>query len=146
MRYTLTDTVFHSTVEQFDAEGHRDDKESRHLDALKVVAAWGYTEYPTEYVLEDEDGEQVDLVDPYRSPNWQGAMERDLEALEARVVAHLTGKYTVFWTNSGYLSDEVFDTLTAAVDYGKSKGFEFCVCQDGNRVASWTTFGGLRTY
>jgi hypothetical protein len=35
--------------------------------------------------------------------------------------------YEVFFTNFGYADQQPFDTLKEAVEYGRSKGFEFTV-------------------
>jgi hypothetical protein len=39
-----------------------------------------------------------------------------------------------------------FATLDEAVAAGRAAFFEFSVWNDGRRVASWTVFGGLRTF
>ena len=52
--------------------------------------------------------------------------------------------FGIRWTNFGYDSGEEFDTLKGALDYGKSKGFEFSVFDaNGAVVAYFTTFGGV---
>lgn len=43
--------------------------------------------------------------------------------------------YEVWFTNFGYLADEVFDTLDEAVKFGLDKGFEFSVFCDNDMVA-----------
>jgi hypothetical protein len=60
--------------------------------------------------------------------------------------------YRVYFTNFGYYSQEKFNTLDSALEYGKSKCFEFQVTHelaDGwecrRVVASWSPIGGLRT-
>lgn len=63
-------------VEDFEAEGHRNTKKSAHLDALKVVAAWGYHNHEG-YLLVAHDGEYIQIVDPYKSPKWQKVMHKD---------------------------------------------------------------------
>ena len=52
--------------------------------------------------------------------------------------------FGIYWTNFGYKSDEEFDTMKGALDYGKSKGFEFTVLDaNGATAAYFTTFGGV---
>lgn len=53
-------------------------------------------------------------------------------------------KYQVHYTNFGYLAQDEFDTLDAAIAYGRSKGFEFQVMRGNKLLAFWTVFGGLR--
>ena len=55
--------------------------------------------------------------------------------------------FTVYYTNHGYSAQDTFSTVEQAVEYGKSKGFEFSVWSaDKNLMASWTVFGGLRRH
>jgi hypothetical protein len=55
--------------------------------------------------------------------------------------------FKVYWTNHGYFSQNEFATLDDAIDYGKSKCFDFQVtAPDGVIAASWSVFGGLRLY
>lgn len=55
--------------------------------------------------------------------------------------------FRIFMTNFGYWRDETFETLREALDFGKSKGFEFSVANPiGDLVASWSPIGGIRTY
>lgn len=42
--------------------------------------------------------------------------------------------YELYWTNQNYLADQVFETLDEAIEYGRSKGFEFSVFLDGDMV------------
>ena len=42
--------------------------------------------------------------------------------------------YELYWTNHNYLADQVFETLDEAIQYGRSKGFEFSVFLDGDIV------------
>jgi len=52
--------------------------------------------------------------------------------------------YTVYWTNHGFKSEDAFDTITQALDYGKSKGSEFSILDsNGATVAYLTTSGGV---
>ena len=41
---------------------------------------------------------------------------------------------------------ETFPTLEAAIARGKETFFEFSIWHGDSRVASWTVFGGLRTF
>ena len=51
--------------------------------------------------------------------------------------------YSIYYTNFAYGTGPEFETVEAALAYGKSKGFEFSVHSDhGQIVASWTVFGG----
>ncbi len=51
----------------------------------------------------------------------------------------------VYFTNFGYVANPTFLSVEAAVEFGKSCGFEFVV-QDskGSILASWSPIGGLR--
>lgn len=52
--------------------------------------------------------------------------------------------YSLYWTNHGYPSDEEFNSIGDAIDYGKSKGFDFSVLDaNGANVAHFTLFGGV---
>ncbi len=52
--------------------------------------------------------------------------------------------YSVFYTNLGYGSEETFDTIDKALNYGRLKGFEFSILDaNGSTVAYYTTFGGV---
>jgi hypothetical protein len=53
--------------------------------------------------------------------------------------------FTVFYTNFGYGPEQKFQTLEAALEYGKSKCFEFQVSDGNGMVASWSPIGGTRT-
>ena len=58
----------------------------------------------------------------------------------------------VYFTNFHYYADQVFETLEAALEYGKSKCFEFSVSEPGgdvgvrNIVATWSPVGGTRIW
>jgi hypothetical protein len=55
--------------------------------------------------------------------------------------------FSVYYTNHFYSAAETFATMEQAVEYGKSKGFEFSVRQQGgNVVAGWSPLYGLRRY
>ena len=55
--------------------------------------------------------------------------------------------YSVYYTNHGFSSPHSFETAEEAVNYGKDRGFEFTVRDDeGNVIAGWTVFGGLKWY
>jgi hypothetical protein len=61
-------------------------------------------------------------------------------------------KYRVYYTNFDYYSQEEFTTPLAAINYGKSKCFDFCVdyhtAENGKvttkRICCWSPIGGLR--
>lgn len=56
-------------------------------------------------------------------------------------------KYSVYWTNMGYSSQEQFDTAEAAIKYAKSKGFEATILDSNNDViASWGYIAGTRWF
>jgi hypothetical protein len=42
--------------------------------------------------------------------------------------------YEIYFANFGYYSDDVFDTLGEAIEFGKNRGFEFSVFKDGDLV------------
>lgn len=53
--------------------------------------------------------------------------------------------YKVYFINFGYFSDRRFDTLEAAKEWGKSKGFEFTVYDENDVVqGTWGVFSGWR--
>jgi hypothetical protein len=55
--------------------------------------------------------------------------------------------FSVYYTNHFYSAAETFATVEAALEYGKSKGFEFSVrAADGNVVAGYSPLYGLRRY
>lgn len=51
--------------------------------------------------------------------------------------------YRILWTNFGYFAQQQFDSLEDAVEYGKSKCFEFQVYYNRDLIGWWTVFGGL---
>jgi hypothetical protein len=53
---------------------------------------------------------------------------------------------TLSFTNFPSNGTREFATVADAVAAGKRAGFEFCVWENGTLVASWTVFGGLRTF
>jgi hypothetical protein len=58
-----------------------------------------------------------------------------------------TTGFTVFFTNFGYTKDGVFPTVDAALEAAKGAGFEASIRNsDGDVVASWSVFGGVRRY
>lgn len=54
--------------------------------------------------------------------------------------------YKVFWINFGYHSLETFAILDQAIEYGKSKGFEFRIDQDSKIIYSWSPITGGRRW
>jgi hypothetical protein len=51
----------------------------------------------------------------------------------------------VHFTNFGYFAEATFETVDAALEYGRSKCFEFSVIDTrGTVVASWSPIGGTR--
>ncbi len=63
-------------------------------------------------------------------------------------------EYRVYWTNHAYYAHECFETAEKAIEYGKSKCFDFSVQEIGRglnpytfqttQIATWSVFGGLR--
>lgn len=54
--------------------------------------------------------------------------------------------FTIFYTNFGYGPSEIFATADLALQYGKSKGFEFGIYdQHKELVGSWSPIGGYRS-
>jgi hypothetical protein len=51
----------------------------------------------------------------------------------------------VHYTNFDYYAEPTFATLTDAIAYGISKGFEFAVLSGSMILATWSPIGGLRT-
>ena len=55
--------------------------------------------------------------------------------------------YKVYWFNFDNFAIDSFDTVTEAINYGKSKGFEFAVYDDtNNTIATWSPISGLKKY
>ena len=52
--------------------------------------------------------------------------------------------FRIFYTNFCYFASETFGTLDMAIAYGKSKGFEFNVSQNGHIVYTWSPITGGR--
>ena len=50
------------------------------------------------------------------------------------MTTEITKMYELWYTNFKYLDDKVFDSLDDAIQYGKSRGFEFSVFLDGDMV------------
>jgi hypothetical protein len=57
----------------------------------------------------------------------------------------LTMRYRIYLINFDYYLQDDFDTEAAAIQHGKSKGFEFRVDHGKTPVASWSPISGLRT-
>jgi hypothetical protein len=45
-------------------------------------------------------------------------------------------------TNFGYFLEATFDNLEAAINHGRSKGFEFSVWRERQMAARWSPIGG----
>lgn len=55
--------------------------------------------------------------------------------------------YTVRWINHGYNAEQRFDTVEAAVAFGKSVYFAFAVSNNnGELIVAWDPMSGLRHY
>ena len=55
--------------------------------------------------------------------------------------------YRIYYINFDYYSAEEFTSFGAALDYGKSKSFEFRIdAEDGTPLASWSPIGGFREF
>ena len=54
--------------------------------------------------------------------------------------------YRVYFTNHDYYSQEEFSSLDEAIEYGKSKGFDFTVHYGSHMLAGWSYIGGLKKY
>lgn len=56
------------------------------------------------------------------------------------------GQISIFFTNFGYGPSQSFYSVQSAVEYGRSKGFEFSVWFGDDLLASWSPIGGLRQH
>jgi hypothetical protein len=54
--------------------------------------------------------------------------------------------FSIYLTNFGYIANENLHSLEAAIEWGKSRGFEFSVLKDKVTVAYWSMFGGTVIY
>jgi len=62
--------------ETFETEGHAPTNTSAHLDAMKQVEAWGYSNHE-DYYLVTEDGFIYEAVNPYTDSHFQNFMAYD---------------------------------------------------------------------
>ena len=53
--------------------------------------------------------------------------------------------FRVYYTNMGYYAQEVFNSVSAALEYGKSKGFQRSVTgyPDNSTYATWCPIRGV---
>jgi hypothetical protein len=42
--------------------------------------------------------------------------------------------FEIWWNNSAYLAEEIFENLEDAISFGRSKGFEFTIFRDHDMV------------
>lgn len=54
--------------------------------------------------------------------------------------------FEVFFTNFGYASDTRHATLEDAIAAARKAGFEASIRCNGEVVAAWSIFGGVRRY
>jgi len=54
--------------------------------------------------------------------------------------------YKIHFTNFGYGPDDSFATISEAVDFAKSKGFDATIYKatNGEAVGAWSIIGGYR--
>lgn len=53
--------------------------------------------------------------------------------------------FYIFLTNFGYRLDPEFNNMNSAIDYAKTRGFEFSIFNSNDElVAFWTMFSGLK--
>ena len=69
MRFYI-DTDYGDNYEVFETVGHEPTIKSAHKDALKIASSKGYSS-KTGYWLVDELGTVLEIVDPWKSKEWQ---------------------------------------------------------------------------
>lgn len=54
--------------------------------------------------------------------------------------------FRVYFTNFQYYSQNEGKTLEEAIQIAKQAGFDACIVQNGNIVATWSILGGTKLY
>jgi hypothetical protein len=105
---------------------------------------WGWMAV---YMIKAPDGSYVKREDGQTAmfqteeAAWEWMQEQKLAVKKTA-----TGPpFKIYWTNHDYMSSEEFNTVEEAVEYGKSKGFEFSVQDDEGIRATWSPIRGLDT-
>ena len=73
--------------ESFETDGHMSSNISAHLDAMRLAAAWGYSDHEG-YYLSTEDGHLYEIVDPDKDDYWMPQVATEAGMWIERIAKH----------------------------------------------------------